>query len=787
MVPPTFKRNAVNLLVAATAFYGLSAQAQLEEVLVTAQKRTQSLQDVPMAVSAMSGEMLQKNGIETLTDLSFHMPTLEVNTSTSPVSNVYRIRRLGNLANVPSVEPAVAIMIDGAFRGRPIFAASDLFDVESIEVLRGPQSTLYGKNATAGVIAIRSAAPADEFEWKAELTAGQMDGGEDPALYRFKGGVSGPLTDTLSASLGLAMVSQDDIMSDGIVGGNGVTVNANERVALRGQLMWEPSDDLTIRGIVGNVEMDNVSGTGNDIFFDQSSILFQGIPEVLPPVLETAAALAVGETGQCGDNDPTNYVGCHLQDTSTDVTAREATLLIDYSLANGWSLNSTTSWDWYEFSGPQNDVAQVSSSVLRYDPRQESESIQQELRLASAGGETLDWQVGAFYYKNEFFFGDKGKSPMFMSDVDSENPLWAAILGVPFATAGQDGFLDGRQESEYIALFGQGTWNATDNFSLTVGLRWQEEDKDMSIDQAATGGVSVISALLSPVATGWTGGSDSRSVSDVTWTISPQYNLSDDTMVYAIVSKGFKSGGFDIGFGAAPADGREFEDEELLHYELGVKTELLDGNMRLAASLFYTDIDNYQDPLFVGGQFVIRNAENTELAGIEVEGTALLSERLTADFAVSYVDLEYSKYTEGGCFGQIPVGGVPNGTNGGCDLSGQTPGNAPRTKANLGLTWQDEVSWGDYYLGGNISFTDDYKTTQSVHPDLEQDAFFWVTLRAGTRWDRYELVAWVDNALNEEVISFAAPLSLVNDLGDQSFQTFLSAPRSYGLTFRVNY
>ncbi|EED31148.1 TonB-dependent receptor [gamma proteobacterium NOR5-3] len=777
----------MSLLVAASAFYGLAAHAQLEEVLVTAQKRTQSLQDVPMAVSAMSGEMMQKNGIETVADLSLHMPTLEVNTTTSPVSNIYRIRRLGNLANVPSVEPAVAIMVDGAFRGRPIFGAGDLFDVERIEVLRGPQSTLYGKNATAGVIAIHTAAPAEEFEWKAEMTAGKMDAGEDPSLFRFKGGISGPLTDTLRGSLGVSALNQDELMSDGLVARNGVSTNENERLAIRGQLAWDATDKLSMRGIFGNVEMDNIAGTGNDIFFDQSSILFQGIPGVLPPVLETAAALAVGETGQCGDNDPANYKGCHLQDVRTDVTAREFTLLIDYGFDNGWSLNSTTSWDWYEFSGAQNDVAQVSSSVLRYNPQQESESIQQELRLSSAGGEVLDWQVGAFYYKNKFFFGDKGKSPMFMSDVDSGNPLWEAILGIPWATPGQNGFLDGRQESEYIALFGQGTWNATDNFSVTAGLRWQEEDKDMSIDQAATGGVSVISALLSPVALGWTGGEDSRSASEVTWSISPQYNISDDSMVYATASHGFKSGGFDIGFGAAPADGREFEDEELMHYELGIKSELLDGNMRLAASVFYTDIENYQDPLFVGGQFVIRNAKSTELKGVELEGTALLSDRLTADFAISYVELEYDEYTEGGCFGQIPVGGVPNGTNGGCDLSGQTPGNAPRTKANLGLTWEDDVSWGTYYLGGNVAYTDDYKTTQSAHPDLEQDDYFWLTLRAGARWDRYEVVAWMDNATNEEVVTFAAPLSLVDSLGDQSFQTFLLAPRSYGLTFRVNY
>ena len=772
-------------MVAASACCALTAQAQLEEVVVTAQKRAQSLQDVPMAVSAMNAETMQQDGIQTIADVALRMPTLDVNTTTAPVSNIYRIRRLGNLANVPSVEPAVAIMVDGAFRGRPVFGAGDLFDVERIEVLRGPQSTLYGKNATAGVIAIHTATPSDEFEVKAELTAGVLEGGDgDADLLRFKGGVSGPLTDTLSASFGVSGVDQDPVMGDGLAGKNGTETNENKRLALRGQLAWDASDSLSVRAIVGNMDIDDTHGTGNDIYFDPQSPLIAGIPGTLPPVLEATAEVAQGETGQCADNDPTNHKGCHLQDVRTDLSANEATLLVNYELANGWTIDSTTSWDWYKFKGAQNDVAQASSSVLRYNPKQESESWQQELRLSSAGGDVLDWQVGAFYYHNEFDFGDRGKTAMFMADVDSGNPLWAAILEVPWATEGQLGYLDGQQDTDYYAVFGQTTWNATDDFAVTAGLRWQREEKDMTIDQAVNDpGVSVISAVLNPVAIGWTGGKDDRSADEVTWSVSPQYNFTDDTMVYGIVSHGFKSGGFDIGFGAAPADGREFDDEQLMHYELGVKSELWDGNVRLAASAFYTDIDEYQDPLFVTGQFVIRNAEKTELKGVELESTALLGEKLTADFAISYVELEYDTYTNGGCFGR----GEPDGTGGGCDLSGETPVNAPKTKANFGLTFEDDISWGDYYLGANVTWTDDYHTTQSAAPDdLDQDAYYWLTLRAGTRWNNFEVVAWMDNATDEDVVSFTAPLSLL-PAGGSSHQTFLQAPRSYGLTFRVNY
>jgi len=776
-----YKKAFLPTVIAALACQSGYA-AMLEEVIVTAQKRSQSLQDVPMAVSAMGAQQMQEAGIETLEDLSLYMPTLEVNTTTAPVSNVYRIRRIGNLANVPSVEPAVAIMVDGAFRGRPIFGAGDMFDVERIEVLRGPQSTLYGKNATAGVVAIHTAVPSEEFEWKAELTGGVVDGGAGNAdLYSFKGGVSGPLFGNVRGSLGVSGIDQDNVMGNGYQDGLGVESNEIKRMAFRGQLMADVTDNLTVRAIVGNMELDNYGGIANDITIDPTSPLIVGIPEAgLPPVLATAADLAQGPAGLCADNDPTNNVGCSLTDIRTDLSAWEGTLLVDYGLANGWTVNSITSWDWYGFKQPQNDVGQSSSRVLRYNPRQESESWQQELRLSSAGGEFLDWQVGAFYYTNEFHFGDKGDTPIFRSDLDSGNPLWEAILGIPWATPGQLSYLDGRQESDYYAIFGQGIFNITDDFSVTTGVRWQQEEKDMSIDQAVNDpGFSAISALLSPVATGWVGGGDDRDADQVTWSVSPAYHFTEDTMVYATASHGWKSGGFDIGFGAAPADGREFKDEKLDHYEVGVKTELWDGRARLSASAFTTDIDNYQDPLFVGGQFVIRSVESATNKGAELDATVLLTDKLTTQFAVSYVEFEYDDYKDGPCW--------PSGA--GCDLSGESPVNAPKTRANIGLTYEDDISWGDYYLSGNVAYTDDYRTTQAVSPSItDQDAYYLVSLRAGTRWDKYELVAWVDNATDEEVVSFAAPLSLLGDLGgNNSYQTFLQAPRSYGLTFRVNY
>ncbi len=180
------RQRALAVLVGAIAACGgpvvQAEELQLEEMVVTAQKREQSLQDVPLAVSALSGAALADAGIQNMSDISRQVPVLEVQSSVTPVFTNFRIRRVGNLGNIPTFEPAVGLFIDGAFRSRAVFGASELFDIERIEILRGPQSTLYGKNTTAGVIGIYTRAPSDELTGGAELSLGNIEGGAGDAL-----------------------------------------------------------------------------------------------------------------------------------------------------------------------------------------------------------------------------------------------------------------------------------------------------------------------------------------------------------------------------------------------------------------------------------------------------------------------------------------------------------------------------------------------------------------------------------------------------------------------------
>ena len=767
--------------MSASSSIAIQAQSlQLEEVVVTAAKRTQSLQDVPMSVSALDSVAMADAGIQTMDDISRQVPVLEVQSNNSPVTTNYRIRRVGNLGNIPTFESAVGVFIDGAFRSRSVFGASELFDIERVEILRGPQSTLYGKNTTAGVIGIYTAAPTEEFTGNAELRVGNLEGADDATLVNFKGGLSGSFTDNLRGSLGVSYAMHDELMDQALANG-GEDANETDRYSVRGQLAWDASEALDFRLIVGTVQQDDNKQSSPDLHFDPEGFISN-------TVLPTWQSVGISDT--CSDNKPRNRTSCIQKSARSDLDAQEATLLANYGFDNGVVLNSITSWDYFDFTGSQADAAQMQAPLIALVDSQENESFQQEFRLTSAGGETLDWLAGVFYYTNEFNRGDGGDTPTFIYDTLSDHPVVAAInqallgtpIPLPVATQGQLGFLDSTLDTEYIGIYGQTTWNISEAFSITAGLRWQEEEKDADITQWSNDpSPSIISMVLSPATV--SGEGLNRKSDEVTWSVTPQWFVTENTMLFATAAHGFKSGGFNTGFGRLPIDSREFGDEDIMHYELGAKTELWESRVRLAASVFYTEYEDYQDAAFVGSQFSVGNAEKAELKGFEFEGIALLTEKLTTDFAVSYADFSYDKNTSGQCYpGRAP----DSPTNpAACDLSGENPVNAPEWKTHIGFMYEQPVSWGDLYARADWSWTSEYNTSFSADPRLEQDAYSWVNLRLGSRWDAFEVIAWVDNATDETVTNFDAVVNLY--AGDGSYQSFLQAPRSYGLTVRANF
>lgn len=753
--------------------------ATLETVIVTAQKRAESLETVPVAVSAIDASKLAETGVQTVKDIVRLAPSLDVQSNTSPLEGNFRIRRIGNLGNIPTFEPAVGLFVDGAYRPRSVFGVGDLFNLERVEVLRGPQSSLHGKNTTAGVVGIYTAAPSDKFMGAGEITLGQAEGGRDGVLTRLRGSVSGPLSDSVRGSLTGTYSYQDEILTQALTNG-GEDGNGVDRATLRGQLAWDINERASARLIAGIVR-DDARSQSEDIFFDPDGF----IAGIILPTLQS-----VGVSDTCTDNHPHNRVSCVRIATTSEVDAAEITGLFDYEFSNGVTFKSISSYDRYYFEGSKDDVAQIIAPVLLYRDTQEGESLQQEFRLSSPGGERFDWLLGTFIYHNEFRRGDGSNRPMFVFDTASDNAVISAlnqaVLGapipVPFATQGQLGLQDSGQDTDYFAVFAQASYDLTDSLTINGGLRWQREEKDAFVRQSVNDpSPSVISLLLSPSAVSVEG--LNRSTEDVSWLITPQWTFGENQSVYFTASKGFKSGGFNVGFGTLPIDQREFQDEDIEHFEAGLKTRFLNNRGRIAASVFQTTIENYQDAAFIGAQFTVGNAEEAELKGFEVEGSVLLSDTVTADFAVSNADFSYVTNTSGQC---SPGRASDSPTiPGACDLSGENPVNAPEWKASLGLGYQNDFNWGEGFAHLNLAYVDEYNTSFSADPLLTQGAYTWVDLRAGARWDNLELTAWVSNLTDETVVDFDAVVNIY--AGDGSFQSYIQPPRTYGLTLRTDF
>lgn len=748
--------------------------AVLEQVVVLAQKRETALQDVPMSVIALTGSQLTAAGLDNIAEISQRLPTLDEQHSVSATTTTLRIRRIGNLGNIPTFEPAVGLFVDGAFRSRSLLGTNDLLDVERVEVLSGPQSTLYGKSVSAGLVAVYTRLPAEQFAGRVEATGGWIDAPDTPALRRFKLGISGPLSDDWRAGLAVARSRHGHTMSNEFAGAR--DGDDEDRLAARGQLMWSRGEQLDLRLIAGYAREKDDQGAP-DVYL---------APDAISSTV-TGILLDSGISQECSDNVPRNRRFCLLAPETLDLEQYDLTLLGKYRLANGWTLNSISAWDRYEALRSEDDAAQLGAPLLFFRDSEKGTSWQQELRLSSAADARTSWLTGISYYRNDYERGLGGKRPMFgTSGSAAFDPIWPVLFGVPLASPEQSGIHDSSVATRYLGVFGTVSWRFTERLSLATGLRWQREEKDAVINNSvSTLGVSLISLALTPAVTGGgepVNGTLDRTSDDVTWSMTPSYRISDALMGYLTVARGGKSGGFNTGFGNAPLSSREFGDEDIRHYEIGARGSRADERARFSAAVFYTEYDDFQDAAFISAQFTVGNVERLDLRGVEVEGQLLLGANVAADLAISVADLTYGKNTTGLCYpGRTPDGTAP----GSCNLTGEHPIDAPVWATHLGLQYQHPLSWGELYARVDWSWTDRYNTSFSADPRLVQDAYSDVALRLGMRLGQdYELVLWGENLLNEDVSSMDVLLNLFNDA---SYQSFLTEPRSYGLTLRVSF
>jgi outer membrane receptor protein involved in Fe transport len=718
---------------------------QIEEVVVTAARREQPFQDVPMAISALTAERLADAGVNEFQELESQVPSLEIEANTNPFVTSLRIRGMGNLANIPNFEPAVGLFVDGAYRSRSGVAMGDLLDVGRIEVLRGPQSVLYPKNVTAGVVNVITKRPDDEFGAWGGASVGNHE------YWQLQGGVNGAFSDAARGRLAVISSDRDGAFDDVV---NGTHSGGFSRTALRGQLEFDLGDRAGLRLVAGYSDKEG----------DCCS------PDVLtgPTSRTFLAALR-----RSVDTDPLNRTTAYSDPYRFD--GEQYDLLADLSYEFDWGvLTSTTSFDHFEVRS-QIDSEQSALTAAVFIDRQESDAFGQEFRLTSQGEGPFSWMTGAYFYDNDFTRGSLAADEPILV-------LGADIVPLPLpGAAGDESSFRSLNDTRHWSVFGQADWQLTGRMKLSAGLRYVDEKK--SIDARSTTQIAALPSLATtttvPTPVVAELGSDGLS-----WNLSVLFDVAENATVYATVAEGYKSGGYNGDWdatGQLTAARREFRDETVLNLEAGLKSRFWDNRATLNLSVFQSDFEDFQNASFLSVNFLVRNAEEIVTRGVELDGSVRPGAGLTFDYAITYLDAEYDRFTQGACyFGRTPS----NAAERTCDLSGQELPNAPTWRTNLGAQFERALGAGTGFLRADWAYTADQNVDTALDPRAQQGAYNVWSARLGWRNERYSVSLWGENLTDETVRTAAGPQTIFGSI-DGGLQAYLNEPRTYGLSFDV--
>jgi iron complex outermembrane recepter protein len=736
------------------------APLMLEEVIVTAQKRTESLQDVPISVAAMSGDKIDDTGITSLEELTLYIPNVSINGGAS-TPNLF-IRGIGSGTN-SGFEQSVGMYIDGVYAGRgPLAAVPTTMDLERVEILKGPQGILFGKNTIAGAINITSAKASDEFEGMVEAL---YEPDHNEQQYNLV--LSGPLTDTLSGRLAARYDSMEGWWDNTTNGHEGPDT---QNTYIRGSLRWDASDRVEVHAKYESGDFDQ--GDRPTVVYQSDFIGQENSAGSVP--------LPVRSDRDKGAADAQDY-----SDTQTDVFALTVNWDLDFA-----TFTSISAYSGYDLERGQNSDMTATPSINR-TLWEEYEQWSQELRLVSPGGETIDWIAGAYYQTTDL-------------DISRRNDALDFALSGPLAVRGallqtQDPIIGTfEQESDSWAVFGQATWNATDRWRFTGGIRYNEESKDLDkITRQDQLGIRVGPAVFFANPLNGQLIDDlrahefrnlSRDEDKWTFSLNTQWDATDDIMTYASISTGFKGGGYDESYSnegqfirlANPVTGEptgevipgvdpsvlEYEDEEVLAYELGAKMGLLDGAAELNVALFRMEYDNLQTSSLVGDVYRVGNAGEAVSQGLEIDGRWLLTERLTIGGAVAYLDATYEDFTGATC--TIPQSADPannpgclraDGSNiqaplevGGQDLTDETLLFAPEWSANINAMYVIPIgSRMELLTSVDVNYSDEFYSALDLDPSTLHDSYTQVNARiALASIDETWSVALVGKNLTDE-------------------------------------
>ena len=731
---------------------GSGTKQALEQIVVTARYRTENIQAIPVAVAVVDGETLDRSHTVNTQQLTQFVPSLYYN-SANPRNTAYTIRGLGsNTLSISAandgIEPGVGFYVDQVYHGRPSTAAFDFTDIERVEVLRGPQGTLFGKNTTDGAIHVISREPTFEFESNAEVSLGDYD------YMQAKGTVSGPLGDKISGRF-----SAQDTQRDGLLTNvkTGEKLNELDNYALRGQLLVVPNDRLKIRMIYDVTDLDSACCTQTYLRVGTS----------LRSASRQYPALAAG----LGYAPPSTNVYDRLSDI--DAPLHVNTQDGGFSVIAAWDLKATTLtsvsawryWDW-DVANDRDYTGIPIQLVQRIPSRQDQYS--QEVRLSSKGSGRLNYVAGLYWFSQEI-----SGTP-----ISTYGPAAAYWLLTPssFTVPIPSNLLDGYSqtgssdfEMNSYAPFGEVNYAFTERLTGTLGLRYTHEDKDGVYATQVSGGLSLVGLPPATAAElaraklsifrpqSYTAHDDGGSWSG---RANVAYQLTGELMGYVSYAHGYKSGGLNMS--GLPLDAQNqptlatavIKDEQNSTYELGFKSTLRDGKATLNLAAYHTVVENYQSNIVSNLETAaIRsypaNIPEVRVQGLEADFATLVTEGLIIRFSLAYADGENTDYPAGPCPLEVQTAATVA-----CNLTGVPLPGLSKWSGSLGLDYRRHMGRGDFTIRADTNYRDAYNSDTSGSKYTVIDGFSVTNLSFGYQFaPNWDVQLFARNLFDEEYIT----------------------------------
>lgn len=712
-------------------------QRLFEEIIVTAQKREESAQDVPISISAFSGETLSGLGINESGELGQFVPGLEISNSSGEGSQLILFLRGAGLNdfNTNNAGP-VAIYSDEVYISSPALTPFQFFDTERLEILKGPQGTLYGRNTTGGAIKFVSKKPTDELELRAKGSLGNF------GTSKIELAASGPVSDSILGRFAVVKADSDGFGTNLV---DGSDTNGVDTLAWRGILDIDVGDNLLLRANVHGASVDSPATKFNHVGVNPDG----------------SDALGYIGTGDPFRNE-SNLGG------NVDLSAFGAYLEASWSIGD-IELTSVSAYDEVDRVLPEEtDASPLDLIFINYDV--ESEMISQEFR-AAGGNDSNTWLLGAFFLTEDLTQNQT---------IDLFRTLRAFTGGLadPAGTVTGAPILFARslndQETETFAIFGQMDFDLSDQITLTVGARYTDEKKTFS----ATGQLED-EDTFGPAPIVLYQGSNLEAKSDeISWRLGLDYSPNDDTLIYGSVARGFKSGGFNGGFlNLDPVEATRqlvpYEPEFLTAYELGIKSEFMDSRLVVNGSIFFNDFEDIQvfTQVNTGALpiLVLENASAAEVVGLELDVTYYPVDGLTLNLSTSFLDGELKNFVSGS----------------GDNFSGNKIPNTPDTSVSGLARYDFDVGTsGSMYVQGSFAYRDDIFFSNENLASVGQEGYTLTNARVGYLSENgvWGLAVYGNNLSDE------AYLTNVSDLRDFGFfsRTF-ATPRTYGIEFTVDF